>query len=275
VRLDLGYDGTDFSGWAAQPGRRTVEGELTAGMSRLLRGRQVVLTVAGRTDAGVHARGQVAHLDLDDDTWLALPGRSSAAPEQALVRRLAGVLPDDIVVHRARVAPADFDARFAALWRRYRYRIADSPDLADPLRRRDTVYHRAPLDHSTMHEAAQKLLGINDFAAFCKLRGGRTTVRTLLKLTWRRDPDGVLLADVVADAFCHSMVRFLVGACVAVGEGRRPVHWPGQVLASGLRDQAAQLMPAKGLSLEEVGYPPDDQLAARVAQTRAVRTLPG
>ncbi len=273
MRLDLGYDGTDFSGWAAQPDRRTVEGELTEGLGRLLGGRQVALTVAGRTDAGVHARGQVAHLDLDDATWRGLPGRSSATPEQALLRRLAGVLPDDVAVHRVRVAPDGFDARFAALWRRYRYRIADSPELVDPLRRRDTAYHRAALNHSMMHEAAQKLLGINDFAAFCKLRGGRTTVRTLLQLTWRRGPDGVLLADVVADAFCHSMVRFLVGACVAVGEGRRPVHWPAEVLASRLRDQAAQLMPAKGLSLEEVGYPPDDQLAARVAQTRAVRTL--
>ena len=274
VRLDLGYDGTDFSGWAAQPGRRTVEGTLCQGLATVLRLESVTVTVAGRTDAGVHARGQVAHLDIDDGRWQALPGRLSSPPEQALVRRLAGVLPADIAVHAATPVAAHFDARFAALWRRYRYRIVDSPQLVDPLRRHDTVPVRSPLDLPSMNQAAQTLLGLNDFAAFCKLRDGRTSVRTLVRFDWEREPDGILTGHVVADAFCHSMVRFLVGACVAVGEGRRPTHWPAAVLASRTRDQGAQLMPARGLSLEEVGYPPDDELAARVTQTRAVRELP-
>lgn len=274
VRLDLGYDGTDFSGWACQPGRRTVEGELCAALHTLTRRADLRLTVAGRTDAGVHARGQVAHLDLPEDLWQRLPGRSGLAPGEALARRLAGLLPSDIVVHRAAAADPGFDARFAALWRRYRYRIADAEATRDPLRRHDTVSLRDRLDVERMHLCAQHLLGLGDFAAFCKLADGRSTIRTLLRYDWQREPDGTLQATVQADAFCHSMVRFLVGAAVAVGAGRRDPDWPRQVLASRRRDSAAVVMPAHGLSLEEVAYPPAEQLAERVSQTRAVRTLP-
>jgi len=275
VRLDFAYDGTDFSGWAAQPGRRTVEAELSQGLTRILRAQSPVrLTVAGRTDAGVHARGAVAHADVDPLAWGLLAGRSARPPQEAALSRLRGVLPADLVVHRVAPAAQGFDARFSATWRRYRYRLCDRLETLDPLRRRDTVVHRRPLDVAAMHEASLALLGLQDFAAFCKRREGATSVRTLLEYSWRRDEAGVLEATVVADAFCHSMVRSLVGAVVQVGEGRRPVGWPEQVMRTAVRDPAVAVMPPHGLSLEEVTYPPDVQLAERARQARAVRSLP-
>jgi tRNA pseudouridine38-40 synthase len=278
VRIDLAYDGTDFSGWAAQPSRRTVEGELSIALSTVLRSAEPVrVTVAGRTDAGVHARGQVCHADVPLDGWNALPGRSDRTPEQAAVSRLVGVLPPDVLVRAVSVAPEGFDARFSALRRRYLYRLCDRPAAMDPLRRRDTVLvaraGEPELDVSEMDAAARALVGLRDFAAFCKKREGATTVRTLLEYGWRRADDGTLEGTVVADAFCHSMVRALVGAVVPVGQGRRPVSWPSQVLTAGRRDPAVAVMPPHGLSLEEVVYPPDDELAARAEQARAVRTL--
>ncbi|MBM6400082.1 tRNA pseudouridine(38-40) synthase TruA [Phycicoccus sonneratiae] len=276
LRIDLGYDGTDFSGWAAQPGLRTVEGVLSEALATVLRAPDPVrLTVAGRTDAGVHARGQVMHADVEEDAYARLPGRSDRAPEVAAVARLSGVLPADVVVHRVAVAPEGFDARFSALRRRYRYRVCDDPAAADPLRRRDTVVLRDRLDEAAMDEAARSLVGLHDFAAFCRRREGATTVRTLLEYSWHRADDGVLEATVVADAFCHSMVRALVGSVVPVGEGRHPVGWPAEVLRGGVRDPRVRVMPAHGLSLEEVVYPPDDALAARADEARATRTLPG
>jgi tRNA pseudouridine38-40 synthase len=272
VRLDLAYDGTDFSGWAAQPGRRTVEGELSAALTTVLRGSEPVrLTVAGRTDAGVHARGQVAHADVDPASWARVPGRSDRSPEEALRVRLVGVLPTDVTVSRVNRAPAGFDARFSATSRRYLYRLADDLSAHDPLRRRDTVAVRTHLDARAMNDAAYLLVGLHDFAAFCKRRDGATTVRTLLALSWERQPDGVLAGTVVADAFCHSMVRSLVGALVPVGEGRRDVDWPAAVLAGAARDPGVKVMPPHGLCLEEVAYPPDAELAARAAEARATR----
>jgi len=274
VRLDLAYDGTDFSGWALQPGRRTVEGELGSALRTVLRTPAPPrLTVAGRTDAGVHARGQVVHVDLDAGVWAALPGRSDRSPESAAVTRLRGVLPGDVLVRAVSVAPPGFDARFSALRRRYLYRLCDRPEALDPLRRRDTVMVRRPLDLDGLGAAARSLVGLHDFAAFCRRREGATTVRTLLEYSWRRLDDGVLEATVVADAFCHSMVRSLVGAVVPVGEGRRPREWPAQVLRAAVRDPGVVVMPPHGLSLEEVVYPPEDRLAARAHEARAVRTI--
>jgi tRNA pseudouridine38-40 synthase len=275
LRLDLAYDGTDFSGWAAQPGLRTVEGELTAAITTLLRTPEPVrLTVAGRTDAGVHARGQVVHVDVDPQAYAELPGRSDRAPEAAMVTRLAGILPPDIVVRRVSRAPEGFDARFGALERRYLYRVADPAALRDPLRRRDTVLWRRPLDADAMGEAAQRLVGLRDFASFCKRREGATTIRTLLEFSWRRLDDGVLAATVRADAFCHSMVRSLVGSVVPVGEGRRELDWPAALQARAARASEILVMPAHGLSLEEVVYPPDAELAARAEAARARRDDP-
>jgi tRNA pseudouridine38-40 synthase len=233
----------------------------------------VRLTVAGRTDAGVHARGQVAHFDPEPQAWAALPGRSDRTPQAAALSRLRGVLPADIVVRSVAVAAAGFDARFSALRRRYLYRLCDDPAAADPLRRRDTVLTKRALDCEAMDAAARALVGLHDFGAFCRRREGATTVRTLLDYSWRRAAGGTLEATVVADAFCHSMVRSLVGAVVPVGEGRRPVEWPTQVLVAAVRDPAVVVMPPHGLSLEEVTYPDDDHLADRVAQSRARRTL--
>ncbi|KNX36426.1 tRNA pseudouridine(38-40) synthase TruA [Luteipulveratus halotolerans] len=276
LRIDFAYDGTDFSGWAAQPGRRTVESELSAALTTVLRAPEPVrLTVAGRTDAGVHARGAVCHADVDDEAYARLPGRSDRTPEAAAVTRLNGVLPGDVVVRRVREAAEGFDARFSATQRRYRYRLSDDLASLDPLRRRDTAVHRRPLDVTAMDAAAGRLVGLHDFAAFCKRREGATTVRTLIEYSWSRGADGVLEATVVADAFCHSMVRALVGSVVPVGEGKREIDWPATVLAGRTRDPEVAVMPPQGLSLEEVTYPDDDRLAERAAEARAVRTLDG
>ncbi len=274
VRIDLGYDGTQFRGWAAQPALRTVEGTLSAALTTILRAKQPVrLTVAGRTDAGVHARGQVVHADVDPDGWAALPGRSDRTPEVAALTRLSGILPPDIAVHRVAVAAPGFNARFSATSRRYRYRIADASSTRDPLRRHETVLLKQQLDVDAMEEASRMLLGLNDFAAFCQRREGATTVRTLLDYSWRRRGDGVLEATVVADAFCRSMVRALVGAAVQVGEGRRPPEWPAAVQHGRARHPALVVMPPHGLSLEEVTYPPDAGLAARAEEGRTRRVL--
>jgi tRNA pseudouridine38-40 synthase len=276
IRIDLSYDGTAFSGWAMQPGRRTVEGTLSDALTTILRSPTPVrLVVAGRTDAGVHARGQVCHADVDPAQWQKVRGRSDRPLEEAAATRLRGILPADLTIRRVGVAPEGFDARFSALRRRYLYRICDDAATLDPLRRYDTVLVRGPLDVASMDRAARSLLGLHDWAAFCKRRAGATTVRTLLDHRWDRAPDGTVEATVVADAFCHSMVRSLVGAVVPVGEGRLTVDVPREVLLGGVRDSRVRVMPPHGLSLEEVTYPPDGELAARAAESRVRRVLPG
>lgn len=232
------------------------------------------LSVAGRTDAGVHARGQVAHVDLPVEAWQAAPGRSTRGPGTALVDRLSAVLAPDVVVHRAAAAPAGFDARFAALWRRYAYRIADTVAQRDPLRRTDVLWRRRALDVPAMAEASARLLGEHDFGAYCRPREGATTIRELQAFDWERTPTGAVVAHLRADAFCRSMVRALVGACLAVGEGRRPLDWPAAVLMGGRRHPAVTVAPARGLTLEEVAYPADEELGARATAARRLRTLP-
>ncbi|MCL3819730.1 tRNA pseudouridine(38-40) synthase TruA [Aeromicrobium wangtongii] len=259
LRLDLSYDGTDFRGWATQPGLRTVQGEVESALGTILRlDPAPQLTCAGRTDAGVHARGQVAHVDLD------------GVDPDALQRRLRRLLPDDIALRALTVAPEGFDARFAALERRYVYRICDAPPGPDPLARHAVVRWRHRLDVDAMNAAATHLLGEHDFAAFCKKREGATTIRTLLELRAARTGD-LIETTVRADAFCHSMVRALMGALVAVGEGRFPADWSGEVLAAAARDTRVRVMPAHGLVLEEVVYPDDSGLAARALQSRRRR----
>jgi len=276
LRIDLAYDGSDFAGWAAQPGLRTVEGALASAMTTILRSPAPVrLTVAGRTDAGVHARGQVAHADVDPRAWAGLPGRSDRPPAVAARARLTGILPPDVAVARVDEAAAGFDARFSATSRRYLYRLADASAVIDPVRRRDTVRVRVCLDVDAMNAASRTLLGLHDFAAFCRRRQGATTARTLLRYSWTRLEDGVLAGTVVADAFCHSMVRSLVGAVVGVGAGRAGVDQPAEVLRRRTRDPRVPVMPAHGLSLEEVTYPPEVELAARAEQARSRRTVGG
>ena len=267
VRIDLSYDGGGFSGWARQPGQRTVQQVLEDALSQVLRaGPPVQLTVAGRTDAGVHARGQVAHADLPLAAWL------DAAP--VILRRLAGLLPPDVRVRRIGAAPDGFDARFSALSRRYSYRVCDDLTGPEPLRRHDTLWYRRGVEVSVMNEAAGRLLGEHDFAAFCRRRAGATTVRELLALSWTRPEATVAEATVIADAFCHSMVRALMGALLKVGDGARPPSWPAQVLTAQVRDPAVPVVPPHGLCLEEVRYPPPGELAQRALATRRVRPAP-
>jgi tRNA pseudouridine38-40 synthase len=346
LRLDLSYDGSGFHGWSRQPGGlRTVQQVLEDALGLVL-AQAGPLTVAGRTDAGVHARGQVAHLDLTAAAWPALrraahlepaqnlssdaqhpssdaqqlsagpqqlsagpqqlsagpqqlsagpqqlsagpqqlsagPQQLSAGPQQlspgewlaageTLRHRLAGLLPADVRVRAVSRAPGGFDARFSALWRRYSYRVCDDPAAADPLRRHDTLWYPRPVEVARMNQAAQACLGEHDFAAFCRRREGATTVRELLRLEWERPAPGVVVATVVADAFCHNMVRALVGGLLAVGDGRRPPGWLAGVLAAGVRDPAVHVAAPHGLCLEEVRYPPGAELAARAGLTRRLR----
>jgi tRNA pseudouridine38-40 synthase len=271
LRIDLAYDGTDFHGWAVQPGLRTVQGELSEALARALRVPYVAITCAGRTDTGVHARGQVVHVDVDADALTRAAGRSRELPPEALVRRLNGIISPDVRVRRVTEAPAGFDARFSALWRRYAYRIADNAETVDPLTRRHVLAWPRTLDLDLMNEASALLVGRNDFASFCKQREGATTIRTLLDLHWTRDDHGLVVAAVRADAFCHSMVRSLVGCLITIGEGRRPAAWAGEILRAGSRDPAVVVINAHGLTLEEVAYPADDKLRERADQTRARR----
>jgi len=271
LRLDIAYDGTAFSGWARQPQLRTVQGAIEAAVTRVLGG-DAQLVVAGRTDAGVHASGQVAHLDLSESQESRLERGRRSEPE-ALAARLNGVLGRyaDVHVHATSVAPPGFDARFSAVWRRYAYRVADRTVGYDPLERFRTTFVPAALDVTSMDAAARSLIGLHDFASYCKPRPEATTIRTLLEFDWRRDGAGVLVANVKADAFCHSMVRALVGACVAVGEGRLQVDNVAELRDARQRTSAFAVLAARGLTLTEVGYPADDLLAARAEQTRARR----
>ncbi|MEU5973567.1 tRNA pseudouridine(38-40) synthase TruA [Streptomyces sp. NPDC047315] len=268
LRLDLSYDGREFSGWAKQAGgRRTVQGEIEDALRTVTRSTTTYeLTVAGRTDAGVHARGQVAHVDLPVEVW--------AEHREKLLKRLAGRLSRDVRIWRVAEAPAGFDARFSAIWRRYAYRVCDHPGGVDPLLRGHVLWHDWPLDVAAMNEASRGLVGEHDFAAYCKKREGATTIRTLQQLSWERDGAGVITATVRADAFCHNMVRSLVGALLFVGDGHRPATWPAQVLAAGVRDSAVHVVRPHGLTLEEVGYPSDELLAARSKEARNKRSLP-
>jgi tRNA pseudouridine38-40 synthase len=273
LRLDLSYDGTDFHGWAVQPSLRTVQGVLEDALAQILRLEAAPVTCAGRTDAGVHARAQVVHLDVEGPVLEAIVGRSAATPLEALLRRLNGLTPPDVQVRSVTVAPEGFDARFSALWRRYAYRIADAPSLVDPLRRREVLARPRELDLAAMNQAAQALLGEHDFAAFCRRRAGATTIRTLLELSWGRDDEGLAVATVRADAFCHNMVRALVGCLVEVGEHRVDPSWPAAVLEARVRNPAVRVLRARGLTLEQVAYPPAEQLASQAVTARVLRTL--
>lgn len=293
IRFDVAYDGTAFRGWAKQPGLRTVQGVLEQAIARIVGG-EVQLVVAGRTDAGVHATGQVAHVDLDDAQLArvstsrsrsrtqepaGLRGASAreSAPVQEfghLAQRINGIVgrESDAVVLAASLAPAGFDARFSPLWRRYDYRIADDLTPPNPLRRHDTTRVLGQLDVDAMANLGAALVGLQDFATFCKPRPEATTIRTLLSFAWQRDSDGVVVASIAADAFCHSMVRALVGASVAVGLGKLDTARVLALREAAERTSEFRVLAATGLTLVEVAYPPDDELATRADQTRARRT---
>ncbi|MGV1005198.1 MAG: tRNA pseudouridine(38-40) synthase TruA [Candidatus Nanopelagicales bacterium] len=271
LRLELAYDGTDFHGWARQPGLRTVQGELEAALSAIVRPAAETplrVAVAGRTDAGVHARGQVCHCDLPPG--FARRSEDAQAALEALPRRLNAVLPPDVRVRRLGIAPDGFDARWSALWRRYRYRVADPSTGYDPLTRHQVLWVRREVSLPAMQSACRPFHGEHDFAAYCKARPDASSVRTVRSLSWCRT-DSELYFEITADAFCHSMVRSLVGAFLAVGEGRWAPERPGLLLASAQRAPGASIAPPHGLCLEEVGYPVAGELARQAAVAKRWR----
>ncbi|MCZ9293873.1 tRNA pseudouridine(38-40) synthase TruA [Corynebacterium sp. c8Ua_172] len=273
LRFDVAYDGTDFHGWARQKqvdGQevRTVQGVLEDALSLILR-HPVELTVAGRTDAGVHAAGQVAHADVPRAS---LEQRSIEGDAGRLVRRLAKLLDPDVRVTRVTEAPDGFDARFSALTRTYRYRVTTAEAGASPLRVRDTAVWPKKVDLDAVQEAATALVGLHDFAAFCKPRPHATTIRDVHSFTWSdvstpEEPE-LFEATITADAFCWHMVRALVASCLDVGAGQQPADWIEGLLLMRARSPHVRLAPACGLTLVRVDYPADDELADRAAVTR-------
>lgn len=275
VRIDLAYDGTEFSGWAKQPGLRTVQATVEEALAILLRVEQadVALTVAGRTDAGVHALHQITHLDIPDTSLPKLWGRGSGF--EGAARKLNGVLnrlhAPDIRCNRIQEVSASFDARFSALARTYEYRVRPPGAPQDPRMRDFTAEVKRPVDVGLLEEASQSLLGLRDFAAYCKAREGATSIRELLEFTWKQDESGVLVARIRADAFCHSMVRSLVGAVLAVSTGAVSMNEFQHITATGQRSSKVRVMPPGGLTLMRVEYPEDAFLEQRARQTRARR----
>lgn len=242
LKLVVAYDGTDFHGFAAQPDARTVESALAETLSKVLRA-DVELMCAGRTDAGVHAWGQVV---------------SCAAPDSVdltkIARSLNAQLGPELVVRSAELVEASFDARRSARWRVYRYTIVNRPE-PDPFTVRTAWWVPEPLDLSLLRLGADPFLGVHDFASFCrKGPAGSTTVRRVFESSWHDEGDGVLRFEIRATAFCRRMVRSIVGTLADVGVGRIR---PGDVLhIIRARDRAAagQLAPPQGLCLWEVGY---------------------
>ena len=259
LRIDLAYDGSNFAGWAKQPDRRTVQECIEEALAKISRISAETI-VAGRTDAGVHATGQVIHVDIPESVLL-----------DDLVYKLNRIMDEDVRIHNISIAPEAFHARFSALRRYYRYKILDENKVLDPLSRIDVATWYRPLDVNVMNKTSALLLGEYDFAAFCKFRDGATTIRTLEKYEWKRNAQGILEADIVADAFCYSMVRNLVGAVVCVADGRFDPEWIVGVLNNKERVSDSLVFPARGLTLYQVDYPSDGELLERAKVSIARR----
>jgi tRNA pseudouridine38-40 synthase len=268
IRIDLAYDGSGFSGWAKQPGRPSILASLEEAMCLVLRcdTKDLTIVVAGRTDAGVHAIGQVCHVDISDQVTTPVDNEGY----ERLTRRFNGALGHSgrILIHRVSRAPDSFDARFSPLARHYSYYIADGSTTKDPRKRNHEVWLGEILDVGLMADLGQRLLGLHDWASFCRARVGATTIRELQVFSWERDETGLAIGRVVADAFCHSMVRSLVGAAVAVGSGRCTIDEVVAARDARARTSLWRTMPAHGLTLDRVVYPPDSELAARQRATR-------
>jgi tRNA pseudouridine38-40 synthase len=259
LRLDLSYDGTNFSGWGRQPDRRTVQQTVEEAIATVAQAKAETI-VAGRTDAGVHATGQVIHVDLPESLELT-----------DLAYKLNRILDEDIRINNIEIAPEAFHARFSALRRYYEYRILDENKAIPPLSRFNTEGWYRPLDVDVMNKASALLLGTHNYAAFCKFREGATTIRTLETFQWRRDREGYLVGDVVADAFCYSMVRNLVGAIVCVADGRKDASWITTLLEDKERVSDSLVFPGRGLTLYKVDYPDAAELLERAKKTVARR----
>jgi tRNA pseudouridine38-40 synthase len=264
LRIDIAYDGTNFYGCGAQPDRRTIQDLVEEAISRISRV-DTESIVAGRTDAGVHATGQVIHVDVPDAIF---DGELNYIDFRYKLNR---ILDEDVRIMSITDAPSGFHARFSALRRHYVYKLIDNNDVIPPLTRNDVASWYRPLDVDRMNEASKLVLGHHDFAAFCKFREGSTTIRSLEKYEWKRTDDGVLVAYIVADAFCYSMVRNLVGAVVCVADGRKEPSWIAELLANKERVSDSLVFPARGLTLYQVDYPSDDQLLERAKITVAKR----
>lgn len=300
LRIDLAYDGTGFYGWAKQPDMRTVQGEIERVLHTVLRvpdddGTEPLrLTVAGRTDTGVHASHQVCHLDVNEETLQRCVGHMDVPAHIALERRLQRMLPTDIAIHAVRNAPDGFDARFSALERTYVYRIADRSSVVDPRSRNFVLHIDDHLDIESMNQAAAMTIGLHDFGSFATPNPGGTTIREVKTAYWRRIEERPLVADgttmgeryrtpamesgllcftIVADAFARNMVRSLVNGCVQVGTGKRSVEWFAGKMATPLREGSTGPIAPQGLTLEHIEYPEDDLLAVRAEAIRAKRTL--
>lgn len=303
LRLDLAYDGGAFYGWARQPTLRTVQGELEQALHTILRvpaddpDEPLRLTVAGRTDTGVHALHQVCHLDVGESTLDRCVGHMGVPAPEALFRRLSRMVPDDIAIHAVSVAPEGFDARFSALERTYVYRICDDARPVDPRMRGFVLALDDRLDLDAMNAAAAMTIGLHDFGSFATPNPGGTTIREVKQAYWSRIPvsplvpgasggagtaggytvpaaeSGLVCFTIVADAFARNMVRSLVNACVKVGQGRKDLNWFAEKMATPLREGSTGPIAPQGLTLEHVAYPAADQLAARAEAIRAKRTL--
>lgn len=240
-RLDIGYDGSGFHGYAGNPGVRTVQGDLEAALAKIM-GAEVKTAVAGRTDAGVHARGQVVSFHLDTELDL-----------DRILRSLRSMLGREVAVFSLVEAEAEFDARRSAQSRIYRYLIDDSP-VADPFTR-NVVWHVAePLDLEAMNRAAAAFVGSHDFASLCRAQAGRTTTRTVFRAEWARQ-QSLVVYEVHARAFCHQMVRSMVAVCVEVGRGRFDADAvPGILVALDRNAAPRGTAPPHGLVLDRVIY---------------------
>lgn len=251
VRMLVAYDGTGFSGFARQPGAKTVAGSLEEALGRVL-GRAVRLTCAGRTDAGVHAWGQVVHFDSVPDVG------GADVDLAALQRSLNRMLKPAIVVRDAAVAADGFDARRSATARRYRYTVVNRP-VPDPFLSRTAWHVEAPLDVRSMQAAADPVIGEHDFSSFCRRPPGLAgdadpLVRRVRDAQWVDLGDGVLRFDIEASSFCHQMVRSIVGLLVEVGVGRKRAGDVAEVIRARDRAGASQIAPPHGLCLWEVVY---------------------
>lgn len=270
-RINLAYDGTAYCGWARQSGHKTVQQSLLDALT-LVFGESTndfSMRVAGRTDAGVHAYAQVAHIDVSAAQIKRL-GRT-----KSIAFRLNSILDRDIRIHSFEIAPPGFHARFSATFRRYRFRIADGPVAKDPLQGRYTLWLAHELDLDLMRDGAKEFIGLHDFNSFCKARAGATTIRRMKSIKITRNPDlgGVIEIELIADAFCHNMVRAIVGGLIAVAQGSAQKSEITHVLKVAQKRAPFKVATPEGLTLVEIGYPADDKLEEQAAITRKKRQL--
>jgi len=251
LRIDLSYDGTNFSGWAKQPDQRTLQEEIEHALTVLTQS-NIATIVAGRTDAGVHAEHQVIHTDVPEKTDIS-----------NFAFRLNQLLDEDIRINSVIYAPKNFHARFTAIARTYKYKIVDGGRVTPPLDRYDSADWFRDLDIDLMNQGSKLLLGEHDFFAFCKFREGGTTIRNLLQFDWERDSKNYAVATIKAESFRYNMVRNLVGAAVCVGEKRFEPEWMLKTLEDKVRIPDSYVFPAKGLTLVSVEYPAESEYLTR------------